>query len=125
RFERSSGEEKEPSPKAASTPEDWLKALLSSHSELRARASTAIRYTPDTDCFFRGEDPIERVAMLPHLLCLDLAPAKSWPSLDAFDPFSCNLVLTALTESSADEVMKELQDLGDQCEIQALIARHG
>ena len=121
RFSRSPDDGKSPGPlKRGTAPDNWASALLARHSSVRARANTAIRYTPDPDCFFRGEDPVARIAALPGLLSLDLDPVVAWPTLDELDPFACNLVLTALTQGSVTEAVSTLGDAIDQCDIQPL-----
>ena len=102
---------------------DWASALLAGHEEVRAQATTAIRYAPHADCFFRGEDPLARMAALPGLLCLALEPSAPWPSLDALDPFACNLVISALTRGTAAEAEAALGDILDQCEVKALAGK--
>ncbi len=112
-------------PKHGSAQGNWASALLTKHSGVRAQANTAVRYAPDPDCFFRGEDPLARIAALPGLLCVDLEPAAPWPTLDALDPFACNLVLTALTQSSLPEAVAALGEAIDQCDVQALVNING
>ena len=107
-------------PKRGSASGNWASALLTKHSSVRARANTAIRYEPDPDCFFRGEDPVARIAALPGLLSLNLEPATPWPTLDAIDPFACNVVLTALTQVSVAEAVSAMGEAIDQCDVQAL-----
>jgi two-component system chemotaxis sensor kinase CheA len=104
---------------------DWLDTALKKHADLRTQARSAVRYTPLADCFFRGEDPVARIAALPGLLSLDLESAKPWPSLDTFDPFACNLILTALTGAPEREVVAAMGDAIDQCEVQALQGSSG
>jgi two-component system chemotaxis sensor kinase CheA len=107
-------------PVSASQPEDWLDALLSRHESVRQRAHTAVRYAPDPACFYSGTDPCARIAAVPGLLALRIEPASAWPSLEALDPFACNVVLTALTETSRIEVTTALADVIDDCEVVAI-----
>lgn len=102
-------------------PGKWVDVLLAYHPDVRALATTALRYAPDADCFFRSDDPLARMAALPGLLCLELAPAAPWPALDALDPFACNLVMTALTQGSVTEATTALGDAIAQCEIHSLV----
>jgi two-component system, chemotaxis family, sensor kinase CheA len=95
----------------------WTAALLDRRSSLRRRAVTAIRFLPDRDCFYQGEDPIARMSGLPQLLSLDLEPVNAWPTLTDLDPYSCNLVLTALTGSSLSDVNGHMQGHSGHCEV--------
>jgi two-component system chemotaxis sensor kinase CheA len=98
----------------------WLADFLKRHPENAAAAKTAVRFIPRPDCFFRGEDPLAIVAALPDLLSLELDSVVAWPVLNALDPYECNLVLTALTASSAQDVRAHLQDHSAECEVLAL-----
>ena len=102
---------------------DWVEGIRSRHPQAAMEAATALRYVPEGACFFRGEDPLARVAQLPHLLAVELSPLVAWPSLPDLDPYACNLVLTALSRSSAadlDECMRggdgdiDIVDLSDR-----------
>ena len=101
-------------------PPPWLTQLLAAHPEAAAGALTAIRYAPDADCFFRGEDPLALVAALPGLLALRLSPSQPWPALDDLDPFACNLVIDALFGTEAGRVAAGLRTASDQVQVHAL-----
>ena len=112
-------------PKARSSPVQgsvpgWIADILGRNSNVRAQAKTAVRFIPDSDCFYKGEDPIARVTALQGLLVLDLAPLNEWPALEAFDPFTCNLVLTALTASTISEVSAQMEGHTGECEIRTI-----
>jgi two-component system, chemotaxis family, sensor kinase CheA len=96
---------------------DWLALLLARHASHRTEARTALRYAPDADCFFRGEDPLALIAGLPGMLALDLAPAEPWPAPQEFNPFECNLVITALLASSPDVAASVLRPVAGQVAI--------
>ena len=50
---------------------DWVGELKASHVPAPAEAAlTAIRFAPDADSFFNGDDPLARMADLPGLLAL-------------------------------------------------------
>ncbi|WP_395680730.1 chemotaxis protein CheA [Inquilinus sp.] len=96
---------------------DWIAPLLARHPVTASRARTAIRYAPDPDCFFRGEDPLAVIAGLGGLEMLQIETTEPWPELDALDPFACRLVLLALSTSSAEEAERQLASVRDQVEI--------
>ncbi|QDC40104.1 MULTISPECIES: chemotaxis protein CheA [Sphingobium] len=92
------------SPRVAAD-QDWI-AALRSRAELAmvdpGRARTAFRYTPDPDCFFRGEDPLSMVENVPQLLGIAILPAgDAWPDLATCEPFRCMAAIEGL--SAADE----------------------
>jgi two-component system chemotaxis sensor kinase CheA len=124
RFARPAGEPPLDAPTAASK-RSWVEALVSAHSAAAALAQTAICYRPAADSFFRQEDPVARIGALPGLLAIDLGPRDPWPSLDELDPFSCNLVITALLAGSAANAVAALGDTARRCEVVTLTDRGG
>lgn len=94
----------------------WLAALLADHGA-GGEARAAVRYRPDADAFFRGEDPLAVIADLPGLLGLRLAPEGPWPSLETFDPFASQLVIDALSSADADTLRGALSALGAQVQV--------
>lgn len=98
----------------------WLTAFLARHPDARRHASVAVRFEPDADCFFKGEDPVARMMALPGLLAFEVANAQPWQPLASLDAFRCNLVLHALSHSAAREIDKHLQGQPGNCEIAAL-----
>ena len=102
--------------------ENWAATLLERNPGVRGEATTAVRFIPDTDCFYRGEDPVGRMTALPGLLALELEPVSAWAPLDTLDPFVSNLVLTALTASTPGEVSAAMLGHIGQCEIRPIVA---
>jgi len=97
--------------------EGWVTDLLRRHPMLATPAAAAIRFVPDFDCFYRGEDPVARITSLPRLLAMDMEPATVWPPLNALDVYQCNLVLTALSAASSSELNRHMQGCSGECEI--------
>lgn len=95
----------------------WADALLLTDPMLRLSAKTALRYTPRPASFFQGDDPLALVAALPGLMWLDLEPIDTWPMLDAMDPFESSLVITALTNASAEAVTEHFGSHLHECEV--------
>lgn len=99
---------------------EWESGLLARQSSVAAQAATAFRFTPDPECFFKGEDPIARTASLSRLLALEIEPANPWQPLKEFDPYLCNIVLTGLTGARTEEVAAHFHHLSGECELRAL-----
>jgi two-component system chemotaxis sensor kinase CheA len=95
----------------------WLDALRARHPAEGRRARLAFRYTPDADCFFRGDDPLALVRRVPGLIALDVMPRVPWAPLDDCDPFACNLVFLALSTSEQDEMNEVFRLVGDQVQM--------
>jgi two-component system chemotaxis sensor kinase CheA len=116
------GEAEGPAPIGASDgaggPPPWLGSLLDLHPG--PAAATALRYTPDAGCFFRGEDPLALIERVPGLVGLRLSPARPWPDLDGLDPFACNLVVDALFSVELEVVAAHLRTVRDQVQLHAV-----
>jgi two-component system chemotaxis sensor kinase CheA len=109
--------------RAPEGPPRWLAPLLARYPAVMA--ATALRYTPDAGCFFRGEDPLALMAQTPGLLAMQLSPAQPWSPLESLDPFACNLVIEALLDAEPEEVAAHLRTVSDQVRIHALAKRDG
>ena len=107
------------SPQDQTPPErDWFEQLLeASPAALRARAASAVRFVPGAESFYKGEDPLERMASLPGLLRLDCVPVSAWEPLDTLDPFVCNLTITALSSAQSDEIQAHMRGCIGECNI--------
>jgi two-component system chemotaxis sensor kinase CheA len=92
---------------------DW--ALAMAQAELPPGSRTAIRYSPDTDAYFRGEDPLAALAGAPDLthlhLLLTLQPEGP------YDPFACTLVIEAASAAPREAVQASLRAVMDQVEL--------
>jgi len=62
-FDETPTEEAAANEAAWGEPPGWVEKLLATHPERRGPARVAVRYRPDRDCFFRGEDPLARIAV--------------------------------------------------------------
>ncbi|MET0238873.1 MAG: chemotaxis protein CheA [Sphingobium sp.] len=108
---------------------DWTSDLL-----VRERAAVAdvsgpliaFRYTPDADCFFRGEDPLAVAAGVPDLLALAISPRDgAWPDAATIEPFACFSVVEGLSSAPIDAVRTAFRLVSDQVvlvEVQQLSA---
>lgn len=60
-----------------------------------------IDYTPEDECFFKGEDPFNQVRQLPGLLWGKASARGPWPSLLEFDCYRCQLDFHMLAATDA------------------------
>jgi two-component system chemotaxis sensor kinase CheA len=95
----------------------WVTDLMRRHQLLGTPPSTALRFVPDSDCFYQGEDPVARITSIPQLLAMDLEPSSAAPPLNLLDVYQCNLVLTALTAASVSELNLHMKGCAGECEI--------
>jgi two-component system chemotaxis sensor kinase CheA len=87
---------------------DWIVALTAREAVAIAQATaplTAFRYTPDADCFFRGEDPLGVVEHVPALIALAILPrGGEWPAIADLEPFACISIIEGLSAAAEAEV---------------------
>jgi two-component system, chemotaxis family, sensor kinase CheA len=105
----------------ASTGNDWLDRLRVAADSQFSGALTAMRFVPDPEAFFKGEDPLSIVASLPGLLAVDLALTNQAVSLGTMNTFSCNLEILAVTKAPVAEVRNALRAVADRAEIRQLV----
>ena len=98
-------------PTASVTRANWAQDLIRIAGLDTARS--AVRYAPDAEAYFRGEDPLAVIRTLPDLLWLELDRVPS----EADTPFACDLVLRALSGAAPEAVAAALRLVGDQTEI--------
>ena len=109
-----------PPESAVAGPDDWSGDLVARHPDVAGQATVAVRYEPDPGCFFRGDDPLAVLTALPGVLAVEISPRTAWGPLDAFDPFSCGVVLAALSMAPADEIASRLAAVGEQAAVKAI-----
>jgi two-component system chemotaxis sensor kinase CheA len=80
----------------------------------------AITYTPDTHCFFRGEDPLGLIRQLPGLAWIGVEPLAPWPPLEALDPFASNLRYLALARCAPAEAAELFRYVPEQLRLAAI-----
>jgi two-component system, chemotaxis family, sensor kinase CheA len=105
---------------ALPTSSDWLDRLRIAAGGQFASALAAIRFIPDPDAFFKGDDPFSILASLPQLLTVELALTDPAISLETMNPFSCSLEILTLTMTPAAEVQTALRAWTDRIEIRQL-----
>ncbi|PHK93291.1 chemotaxis protein CheA [Pseudoroseomonas rhizosphaerae] len=110
-----------PAPPAAGAEAAWPAALAARHAAAlepawaEGRRVTALRYRPDADCFFLGEDPLALLRRLPGLLALEVAPRAPWPAPARLDPYACNLEIRALAADEPEALRQVFRFVADQC----------
>jgi two-component system chemotaxis sensor kinase CheA len=103
--------------------------LASIPGELRAAWAAAIGggqphcllvYTPEPECFFKGEDPLYQVIQTPNLVWQHSSAVESWPSLAELDPYRCNLRFTVVTTAAREAIEAHFRYVPDQIALTAL-----
>lgn len=102
----------------------WVTRLSERETSIIACAAgpvVAFCYTPDADCFFRGEDPLAVAEAVPDLLTLAILPRDgAWPDPAAIEPFSCFSILEGLSSASLDSVCAAFRLQPDQVQFAEL-----
>jgi HPt (histidine-containing phosphotransfer) domain-containing protein len=84
------------------------------------KTGTVIRYTPRADCYFAGDDPIALIASVPGLAELRVGLREPVGDVALYDPFTCNLVIEALSTADFSLVEAALRLVRDQVELISL-----
>lgn len=95
----------------------WIDELLAQaqgREPAQDHPLVAIRYTPRTDCFFAGDDPMALLRAVPDLVAIRLSARDPWPPAAEIDPFSCNLRIEALSSAELDRVKAVFRFVPDQ-----------
>ncbi len=108
----------------AALPPDWAVALP---GEARAAAleaaggtAVAVEYTPDENCFFAGDDPLQTARSAPGLVWLGVEPREPWPEdPEAFDPYRCVLRFRLLCAAEPGAVREHFQYAGEEAAVHA------
>jgi two-component system chemotaxis sensor kinase CheA len=97
----------------------WLNDVFPA-SKRPANAVVALRYAPEAESYFRNEDPLALIAELPGLCALEMRLASPLPDVDDIDPFKCNLLIFALSDGPADDVIARCAAKGSQIQVHKL-----
>ena len=77
----------------------------------------AISYSPDENCFFSGEDPLQLVRQVPDLIALQIKPRTAFPPLAELDYYSCVLDFRVLTNAPKAELEHHFRYVSEQVQI--------
>jgi two-component system, chemotaxis family, sensor kinase CheA len=110
---------------AAATPTDltpealpqWAAALFEAWPSPQPGRIVALRYSPDPECFFNGDDPVALMASVPDIVFARIATREPWPPALQFDPFRSNLVFEALSLADPSGIEAIFRLLPDQVAI--------
>ncbi|MCD8531492.1 MAG: chemotaxis protein CheA [Saccharospirillaceae bacterium] len=77
-------------------------------------------YTPASDCFFQGEDPLYSVRQLPGFVAGSLSFQGDGAAAEGFDPFQCQTRFSLLTQASETEIREHFRYVPEQIELTPL-----
>lgn len=88
---------------------------LAAFASLSSAASVfVVRYRPEPECFFKGEDPVLLVRTAPGILLFDITTPEPWPEAASLDVYRCNLQFDLVSSASAEEVAHHFRYVRDQ-----------
>ncbi len=105
-------------PAAAALP-DWAAALA---PDWHRPDHVLLRYQPEPQCFFKGEDPWQLVRATPGLVALKVLPPADWGPVEDFDCYRSQLGFLALSSAPEAYVMEHYRYVPEQCEVVTLAA---
>jgi len=108
-------------PAAAALP-DWATALPAGWQPQARPGYCVVRYRPEPECFFKGEDPWQTAQLTPGLLALQVLQPAAWGPLEAFDCYRCQVGFLILSSSPEAYLQEHFRYVPEQCEIATLPA---
>lgn len=98
----------------------WAEELARSLAPHAHGALVAVRYTPDRQAYFNGDDPLAIVRAVPDLAGLDITLGE--PAADDYDPFACTLRLCLVSTAPPDAVRAAFRLAGGRWDIASVAA---
>ncbi|SDX38867.1 two-component system, chemotaxis family, sensor kinase CheA [Allochromatium warmingii] len=79
-----------------------------------------VRYRPEAECFFKGEDPFFQIMQLPEVLWRQVGAVASWPPLAELDAYRCVLEFEVIVCAALEALVEHFRYVPDQVEICSL-----
>ncbi|MBY0241323.1 MAG: chemotaxis protein CheA [Burkholderiaceae bacterium] len=73
-----------------------------------------IRYTPEPECYFKGEDPFHHVRQVPQMLWYGVSASAPWPPLTELDPYRSVLAFELVSAAPAEELAQHFRYVPEQ-----------
>lgn len=84
-----------------------------------------LRYRPETECFFKGEDPFFQIMQLPEVLWRRVGAVENWPPLAELDAYRCVLEFELIVCATPEALVEHFRYVPDQIEICPLTSASG
>jgi two-component system chemotaxis sensor kinase CheA len=97
----------------------WVAPLLAS-LDAGAAPRTAVRYRPDSGCYFAGDDPLAIARQTPEILAFRVGLRAPPAAGGDYDPYACNLEIELVSGAAAEAVKAAFRFVPDQVSIVAL-----
>lgn len=76
-----------------------------------------VEYTPDSECFFMGQDPFFQARQIPEAVWYSVRSLEPWPQPAELDAYRCNLVFLALTTAAPEQLYEHFRYTPEQIHI--------
>lgn len=96
--------------------EPWFMKAIQ-ETQIDSSRLVCVRYTPEPDCFFKGEDPLQLVSSVPELEFLDIRRSGGWANPVDFDFYQCQLQILFITKAPAEVVRRVFEYVSEQVEL--------
>jgi two-component system, chemotaxis family, sensor kinase CheA len=96
-----------------SSDEPWLSELIDRVEHLAGRL-VCVRYTPEPECFFKGEDPLQLVFSVAELEYIEILKTGTWDAQATFDFYRCQLEFVFVSTAPLAEVKRVFDYVPDQ-----------
>ncbi|MFC4060347.1 chemotaxis protein CheW [Planomonospora corallina] len=113
-----------PAPRGADPAPEWVgelgrRWLEDTASWLGQTSATVrfVRYLPEEDCYFRGEDPLHLLRQVPAVERLVPVPPETWPEPGEYDEYACLLGFVFATRAATGELAHLFRYVPDRVEI--------
>ncbi|MFD2111376.1 chemotaxis protein CheA [Thiorhodococcus fuscus] len=83
-----------------------------------------LRYEPEEECFFKGEDPVHLMLQLGDPLWRRLESREDWPPLAELDAYRCVLRFEAILDATPERLTEHFRYVPDQVRIEPLSRGH-
>jgi len=84
-----------------------------------------VRYRPEEECFFKGEDPFHQARQTPGAVWGSVLPRGPWPQPLEFDCYRCVVDFVVLSSAALDAVEEHFRYVPEQVTITRLAAGGG
>ena len=76
-----------------------------------------VSYTPESECFFKGEDPFFQARQTPQIVWQQVHAREAWPALSDFDPYRCTLGFDLISSAPRESIEEHFRYVPEQVTI--------
>lgn len=99
---------------------DWYRAACAETTGGPAADLLWLAYTPEPECFFKGEDPFYQARQLPGLLWQHVDSGEAWAPLNELDAYRCQLRFAFISNAPLAQLQEHFRYVPEQVSTVAL-----